>query len=101
MSENERVKQVLLPADRREDITMGDKKPKAYTFTKNARPKFNLLPHAEPMDYFTLFLNDELLNNTVIETNRNVRNKIAEFQLSPWSIWIRWSDMSAPEDKSS
>jgi hypothetical protein len=23
---------------------MGDKKPKAYTFTKNAGPQFNLLP---------------------------------------------------------
>jgi hypothetical protein len=35
-----------------EDITMGDKKPKAYTFTKNAGPQFNFLPDAEPKDYF-------------------------------------------------
>jgi hypothetical protein len=32
-----------------EDVTMGDKK-KAYTFTKNAGPQFNLLLGAEPMD---------------------------------------------------
>jgi hypothetical protein len=32
------------------EVTMGDKKPKAYTFTKNAGPQFNFLPGAEPMD---------------------------------------------------
>jgi hypothetical protein len=37
---------------------MGDKKPKAYTFTKNVGPQFKLLPDAEPMDYFSLFFND-------------------------------------------
>jgi hypothetical protein len=46
-----------------EEVTMGDKKLKAYKFTKNAGPQFNLLPDAEPMDYFSLFFNDELLNN--------------------------------------
>jgi hypothetical protein len=42
----------------------------AYIFTKNAGPQFYLLPYAEPMDYFSLFFNDELLNNIVVETNR-------------------------------
>jgi hypothetical protein len=37
------------------EVIMGNKKPKAYTFTKNAGPQFNLLPDAEPMDYFSLF----------------------------------------------
>jgi hypothetical protein len=53
-----------------EDITMGDKKLNTYTFTKNAGPQFCLLPDAEPMDYFSIFFNDELSNNTVLETNR-------------------------------
>jgi hypothetical protein len=51
-----------------EDVTMGDKKPNAYTFTKNAGPQFHLLPDAEPKNYFSLFFNDELLNNIVVET---------------------------------
>jgi hypothetical protein len=51
-----------------EDVTC-EKKPKAYTFTKNAGPQFHLLPDEEPMDYFRLFFSDELLNN-VVETNR-------------------------------
>jgi hypothetical protein len=46
---------------------MGEKKPMAYTFTKNTGPQFNLLPDAEPMHSFILLFN-ELLNNTVIET---------------------------------
>jgi hypothetical protein len=78
---------------------VGDKKPKAYTFTKNAGPQFNLLPDAEPMDYFILFFSDELLHNIVTETNRYARHKIAELQLSLWSIWSRWSDVSVPEMK--
>jgi hypothetical protein len=32
------------------DVTMGDKKLNAYTFTKNAGPQFRLLPDAESMD---------------------------------------------------
>jgi hypothetical protein len=78
---------------------MADKKPKAYTFTKNVWPQFNLLPDAEPMDYLILFFNDELLNNIIIETNRYTRHRITELQLSPWSIWSRWSDVSVPEVK--
>jgi hypothetical protein len=39
---------------------MGDKKLNAYTFTKNAEPQFHLLPDAEPMDYCSLFFNEEL-----------------------------------------
>jgi hypothetical protein len=66
---------------------MGDKTPKAYIFTKNAGPQFNLLPDAELMDYFSLFFNDELLNNIVIETNRYARHKISKLQLGPRSIW--------------
>jgi hypothetical protein len=72
-----------------EDFTKGDKKLNAYTFTKNAGPQFHL-PDAEPMDYFSLFFNDELLNNIVVETNRYERDKISELQLSPRSIWSRF-----------
>jgi hypothetical protein len=82
-----------------EDVMMGDKKPNAYTFTKIAGPQFHLLPDAEPMDYFSLFFNDELLNNIVVETNRYTRHKISELQLSLRSIWSMWSDMSVPEMK--
>jgi hypothetical protein len=43
----------VLCIDGWEDVTMADKKLNAYTFTKNARPQFHLLPDAEPMDYFS------------------------------------------------
>jgi hypothetical protein len=74
-----------------------DKKPKAYTFSKNAGPQFHLLPDdAKPMDYFSLFFSDELLNNIVVETNKYARQKISELQLSFRSIWSSWSDVSVP-----
>jgi hypothetical protein len=78
---------------------MADKKLSAYTFTKNAGPQFHLLPDAEPIYYFGLFFNDEHLNNIVVETNRFARHKISQLQLSPRSIWSRWSDVSVPEMK--
>jgi hypothetical protein len=51
------------------------------------------------MDYFSLVFSDELLNNTVIDTNKYVRDKIAELQLSPRSITNVWSGVSVPEMK--
>jgi hypothetical protein len=78
---------------------MEEKKLKAYTFTKNAGPQFHLLSVAEPMDYFSLIFNDELLNSIVEETNSYVRHKISEHQLSQRSNWSRWSDVSVPEMK--
>jgi hypothetical protein len=39
--------------DGQKDVTVGDNKPKAYTFTKSAGSQFNLLPDAEPLDYFS------------------------------------------------
>jgi hypothetical protein len=86
-----------LRADGWESVTVRDKKPKSYTFTKNAGPQFNLLPDADHMGYFSLFFNDELLNN--IETNRYARHKISKLQLGPRSIWNSWSDVSVPEMK--
>jgi hypothetical protein len=50
-----------------EDVTMGDKKLNAYTFTKDAGPQFHLLPDGELMDSFRLLFNDELCNNIVVE----------------------------------
>jgi hypothetical protein len=89
-----------LHVDEWEDMTMCDNKPKAHTFTKNARPQFNLPLDAEPIDYFVLFFNDELLNNIFIEPSGNARHKIVEIQLSLRSIWIRWCDVSVPKVKS-
>jgi hypothetical protein len=50
------------------------------------------------MDYFSLFFNDKLLNN-IVETDKYVRHKILELQLSQRSNWSRWSDVSVPEMK--
>jgi hypothetical protein len=101
VSENESESETsAVRIDGWEGMTMINKKPKAYTFTKMAGPQFTLLPDTEPMDSFILFFNDELLNNIVIETNRYKRHKISELQLSLWSVWSTLSDVSVPEVKS-
>jgi hypothetical protein len=51
------------------------------------------------MNYFCLFFNYELLNDTVVETNTYETDKIAELQLSARSIRNRWPDVSVPEMK--
>jgi hypothetical protein len=97
-TESEGESETSVCTDGWEDVMVRDKKPKAYTFSKNAGLQFHLLPDdAEPMDYFSLFFSDELLNN-VVETNRYARQKISEHHLSPRSIWSR-SDLSVPEMK--
>jgi hypothetical protein len=58
-------------------VTVGDKKSKAYTFTRNSGPQFNL-PGAEPMNYFSLFFIDELLSDIVRETNKYAKTQSFE-----------------------
>jgi hypothetical protein len=49
------VKQVLLPADGWEDVTMGDKKLKAYTFTKNASNNLTFCQMQSPLIILVYF----------------------------------------------
>jgi hypothetical protein len=70
-----------------------------HTLTKNAGPQFHSYQMQSPWIILVYFSNDELLNNTVVQINRYARNKISELQLSPRSIWSRWSDVSVPEMK--
>jgi hypothetical protein len=72
---------------------MDDKKPKEYTFTKNVGPKFNLLPDAQPIDYFSSFFNYGLLNNTITKTNMYVSKKITKLRQRPRFICNKWSDV--------
>jgi hypothetical protein len=53
MSESENENESETSVVEWEDMTVGDKKPMSYTFTKNAGPQFNLQPDAKPMDYFS------------------------------------------------
>jgi hypothetical protein len=67
MSERERTG---MGVDGWKEVTMVDRKPKAYTFTNTAGPQINRLPVAEPMDYINLVFNDELLNRIARETKK-------------------------------
>jgi hypothetical protein len=80
-------------------VNTEDRKLKKYNFTKNAGPKFGLPSDAEPLDYFTLFFNEELLPEIVAETNRYVKEKISKLQPSPGLIWNKWTDVCDTEMK--
>jgi hypothetical protein len=84
---------VLLLVDGWEDVTMGSKKPKTYTFTKNAWPHLTFCQRQSP--WIILFYNNELLKNIVVETDRCMRQKIAELQLGLRFIWSGWSHVSS------
>jgi hypothetical protein len=73
---------------------MGSRKPKAYTFTKNAGLQLTFCQMQSP--WIILFFNDEFLSN-ITATNRYARHKIVELHLSLRSNWSRWSDASVPE----
>jgi hypothetical protein len=63
-------------------VKMGDNEPKEYTFSQNRGPEFNLLPYAEPVDYFHLFFSEGLLNN-ITKTN-------SQDSWSFWTLSIIW-----------
>jgi hypothetical protein len=64
-------------------VTVRDIKRKAYTISKNAGSQFHLLlDDAEPMDYFSLFFSDELLNNIVVEKKGMRDKKFRNFSLA-------------------
>jgi hypothetical protein len=72
-----------------EDVTMGNKKPNAYTFTKNST--FYQIQSPEPMDYFSIFFNDELLNNVVGTKFRNFSLARDQFGVGgPMCQFLKW-----------
>jgi hypothetical protein len=85
--------------DRWRSVNTEGRKLKKYKFTKNARPKLGLPSDAEPIAYFTLFFNEELLSETVTEANRYTKEKISKLQPSLRSIWNKWTGVCVTEMK--
>ena len=52
------------------NVVRADKKPKEYNFNKNAGPKLHNFFGTDPLHYFDLFFNDDLINIIAEETNR-------------------------------
>jgi predicted AlkP superfamily phosphohydrolase/phosphomutase len=52
------------------NVVRTDKKQKEYNFNKNAGPKLHNFVGTDPLHYFDLFFNDDLINIIAEETNR-------------------------------
>ena len=74
-----------------------DRRPAKFNFTKNAGPKLNFPHVANPIEFFKLFFNDDIIGDIVNETNRYARVKILNLELSPRSIWQKWTDVNITE----
>ncbi|CAK9810836.1 PiggyBac transposable element-derived protein 4 [Anthophora plagiata] len=51
----------------------------------------------EPLDFFELFVTNELVNEIVIETNNYATKKLEGKTLSPYSIWRNWRNVTLEE----
>jgi hypothetical protein len=68
-------------------VGVGDVGPKSHGFTATStRPKIHLTVENTPKDYFKLFLTENLVQESVDETNTYANNSIVSKQLSPRSI---------------
>ena len=79
------------------NVVRADKKPKEYNFNKNAGPKLHNFVGTDPLHYFDLFFNDDLINIIAEETNRYAESKISDKQLGPQSVWKTWREVSPHE----
>jgi hypothetical protein len=57
----------------------------------------NLQLDAKPIEYFNLLFSDELIDEIVVETNRYMRERVSNLQLTPRSIWSKWHDVTGIE----
>ena len=74
-------------------ITETDIPPERINFTIPQIPS-NI---KEPIDYFTLYFTNELLNNIIKETNHYANEKMRNKQLSQNSIWLKWYNVDKQE----
>lgn len=75
-----------------------DRKPKTHNFIINSGPNLNLPIDAQPIDYFNLLFNEDLMISILTETNRYANEKIKRV-LSPKSTWHKWTDVTLTEMK--
>jgi hypothetical protein len=79
-------------------VGVRDVGPKTHDFTVSSTgPKINLTVENIPKDYFKLFLTENLVQGFVDETNTYANNSIVSKQLSPYSVWSKWKDVTVTE----
>ncbi|XP_054259986.1 piggyBac transposable element-derived protein 4-like [Macrosteles quadrilineatus] len=72
---------------------------KNIVFGGNSEYKFNLPRTAQPIDFFSSYLNDEILAVMVDETNRNAAQVLQKIRLNGSSRLRTWRDTNVEEMK--
>mgnify|MGYP003406709624 FL=1 len=81
------------------DVSNNDLPTLSIPFTTGTQPPGPKVPGGieEPIDFFKLFLTDELISNIVEETNKYALTKISKTKLRPRSTWRSWKPVTVDE----
>ncbi|XP_017792479.1 PREDICTED: piggyBac transposable element-derived protein 4-like, partial [Habropoda laboriosa] len=82
-----------------EDVTESDVPPATINFDLHGEIAGPHLPSnvKEPIDYFTLYFTEELVDSIIKETNNYANEEIRKKQLSRKSTWHKWYDITKEE----
>ncbi|CAK9810844.1 PiggyBac transposable element-derived protein 4 [Anthophora plagiata] len=82
-----------------EDVTESGVPPETINFYLHNEIAGPQLPNnvKEPIDYFTLYFTDELVQSIIKETNNYAKEEIRKKQLSLDSTWHKWHDITKEE----
>lgn len=81
------------------DVSNGDIAPQLIPFTSGTQTTGPQVPDyvTEPLDYFKLFVTDDLINKIATETNKYATAKINKLNLRPRSTWLSWKPVTTEE----
>ena len=85
------------------DDLQADIPPTAIPFMEQPGPKISLSADSSPLDFFSLFFNDVIIQMLVDGTNEYAGDVIAEKEragkLTPKSRWVKWRPVTTEEMK--
>ncbi|XP_050063343.1 piggyBac transposable element-derived protein 4-like [Aphis gossypii] len=70
---------------------------KQFIFSKNPGFKVEIPNNATALQYFKLFITDEIIDLIVLETNRNADQVLSKFRLTKSSRFLKWTPTDATE----
>lgn len=71
--------------------------PPKFPFSANPGLKVVVMNHDDPVEYFNLFFDQDILGHIVQETNRYASNHIDASELTPSSRSLMWEETDIPE----
>lgn len=81
------------------DVTAKLEPPPKFSFTADPGIKVFISDAGDPLEYFHLFFDDNIISHIVDETNRYARNFIETTHMTPSSRTLRWQETDSEEMK--